>query len=296
MAQTAGDAGRGYVLVTPARNEGKFIRGTIDSMVAQTVPPLRWVIVSDASTDDTDAIVQEYMEHIPWIELVQMPPAGPRDFGGKVRAFNAGYERVRDLDYAFVGNLDADLTFDPDHFEFLLDRFSENPDFGLVGTTYIDIGKEAGDELTRDTQHVPGACQLFRREAFEAIGGYTPLPTGGIDLLAELACRQAGWKSRSYSERSLTHYRPVGTATRSMYASRFNYGYRDYYFGGDPLWQVFRVVNQMRHRPLIIGGLCILAGYVWGHATRKPSPVPPEIRKFRRSEQRARMRRMFGGA
>ncbi len=287
---------RSYVLITPARNEGKFIRGVIDSMVAQTVPPLRWIIVSDASTDDTDDIVQEYMEHTPWIELVQLPQAGPRDFGGKVRAFNAGYDRVRDLDYAFVGNLDGDLTFDPDHFEFLLDRFAENPDHGLMGTTYIDIGKEAGDELTRDTEHVPGACQLFRREAFEAIDGYTPLPTGGIDLLAELACRQAGWKSRSYSERTLTHYRPVGTATRGIYASRFNYGYRDYYFGGDPLWQVFRVFNQFRHRPYIIGGLCILAGYVWGHAMRKPSPVPPKVRKFRRSEQRARMKRMFGGA
>jgi glycosyltransferase involved in cell wall biosynthesis len=292
----AKDQERSYVLITPARNEGKFIRGAIDSMVAQTVSPVRWVIVSDASTDDTDAIVQEYMERFPWIELVQLPQAGPRDFGGKVRAFNAGYDKVRDLDYAFVGNLDGDLTFDDDHFEFLLNRFAENPDHGLMGTTYIDIGGEAGDELTRDKQHVPGACQLFRREAFEAIGGYTPLPTGGIDLLAELACRQAGWKSHAYSERTLTHYRPVGTATRSIYSSRFNYGYRDYYFGGDPLWEVLRVLNQMRHSPMIVGGLCILAGYVWGHVTRKPSPVPEKVRQFRRSEQRERIKRMLGGA
>jgi glycosyltransferase involved in cell wall biosynthesis len=264
-------------------------------MLAQTVPPLRWVIVSDASTDDTDAIVREYTAACDWLELVQLPKAGPRDFGGKVRAFNAGYDRVRHLDYDLIGNLDADLTFDSDYFEFLLDRFEALPDHGLLGTAYVDEGQESTDDWTRDERHVPGACQLFRRACFEAIGGYTPLPTGGVDLLAELSCRRAGWKTRAFGEKVLHHYRPPGTATRSVYSSRFNYGYRDYYFGGDPLWEMLRVVNQLRRPPYVIGGLCILAGYLWGHLARKGSPVPPEIRAFRRSEKRARIKRLFGG-
>jgi len=77
----------------------------------------------------------------PWIELVQLPPAGPRDFGGKVRAINAGYDRVRELDYGFIGNLDADVSFESEYFEFLLYRYAEHPDHGLMGTIYIDIGK-----------------------------------------------------------------------------------------------------------------------------------------------------------
>jgi glycosyltransferase involved in cell wall biosynthesis len=47
-----------YVLVTPARKEAQFIELTIKSMVAQIVRPLKWVIVSDGSTDGTDDIVR----------------------------------------------------------------------------------------------------------------------------------------------------------------------------------------------------------------------------------------------
>jgi len=46
-----------YVLVTAAYNEGKFIEGTIASVVSQELRPARWIIMSKGSPDDTDAIV-----------------------------------------------------------------------------------------------------------------------------------------------------------------------------------------------------------------------------------------------
>jgi len=49
-----------YVLITPAHNEERFIRKTLDSMVAQTCLPERWVIVDDGSTDETAKIVHKY--------------------------------------------------------------------------------------------------------------------------------------------------------------------------------------------------------------------------------------------
>src|ERR1044071_1557800 len=97
-----------YVLVTPARNEAAFIEKTLRAMTAQTAPPLRWVIVSDGSTDGTDELVEKYAAEHPWIELLKMPPRAERHFAGKVHAFNAGYERVKGLDYAVIGNLDGD--------------------------------------------------------------------------------------------------------------------------------------------------------------------------------------------
>lgn len=283
-----------YVLITPARNEGAHIRLTAESMVSQTVTPLRWVVVSDASTDDTDEIISEYAAKHDWIELLRMSEKSGRDFGAKMRAFNAGLERVKDLDYDVIGNLDADLEFEPIYFEYLLNRFEELPEYGLIGTAYVDVGNEFNSSWTHDAKHVPGACQLFRRKCFEQIGGYIALPTGGLDLLAELRCRYHGWKTQAFTEHVLTHMRPAGTATRSILGSRFNYGYRDYYFGSDPLWQAMRILNQMRHKPVIIGGLYIAAGYLYGHIARQPSPVPPEIRAFRRREQRARIKSMFG--
>src|SRR5579862_2938919 len=121
-----------YVLVTPERNEATFIELTIQSVVTHTVAPLRWVIVSDGSTDGTDEIVKRYVAKHTWIELVRMPERKERHFAGKVHAFNAGFARVRDLTYDVIGSLDADITFDPEYFAFLLSKLEKEPRLGLV--------------------------------------------------------------------------------------------------------------------------------------------------------------------
>ena len=149
-----------YVLITPARNEEKFIKKTIQSMIRQTVLPLRWVIVNDGSTDATATIVRRFLEEHPWIELADLPPRKDRNFAGKVYAFNEGLARVRDLEYDIVGNLDADISFDPDHFDFLLRQFAENPRLGVGGTAYT---QENNWDSTHDSfegeNSVHGACQ-----------------------------------------------------------------------------------------------------------------------------------------
>src|SRR5208337_4086242 len=127
-----------YVLITAARDEAEFIELTIKSVASQTVRPLKWIIVSDGSTDGTDTIVSKYAAEYPWIELVRMPERRERHFAGKVHAFNAGYARVRDLDYEVIGNLDGDISFDEDYFSLLLGRLAEDSTLGLVGTPFKD--------------------------------------------------------------------------------------------------------------------------------------------------------------
>src|SRR5262245_47295420 len=121
-----------YVLITPARNEAAFIEKTIESMIHQTIPPMKWVIVDDGSTDHTAEIVGRYLDQHPWIELVRWPQRLDRNFAGKVQAFNAGFERVKCLPYEVIGNLDADISFEKDHFEFLLTKFSQDPSLGVA--------------------------------------------------------------------------------------------------------------------------------------------------------------------
>ena len=119
-----------YVLITPAHNEEPFIEKTIESMIHQTYPPLKWVIVDDGSTDRTPQIVREYLSQYPWIEMIQMPQRRDRSFVGKAGAFKAGSEKLRDLQYEIIGNVDADISFEKDHFEFLARKFSEDLDPG----------------------------------------------------------------------------------------------------------------------------------------------------------------------
>lgn len=281
-----------YVLITPARNEAAFIELTLKSMAAQTVKPLKWVIVSDGSTDRTDEIVRSYLADNPWIELLRLPERQERHFGGKVMAFNAGWERVKGLPYAIIGNLDADISFDSDYFEFLLPKFAENPQLGVAGTPFTE-GKGTYDFRYTSIEHVSGACQLFRRECFDDVGGYVPVKGGGIDHIAVITARMKGWKTRSFPEKVILHHREIGTAQHSTWKARFRTGAQDYALGSHLLWELSRTVYQLRKRPYVTGGLMLLAGYLWSLLRRVARPVSSELVQFRRREQMARLKKYF---
>ncbi len=77
-----------YVLISPCRNEQDYMRETLDSVIAQTVPPALWVIVDDGSTDATPAILAEYAARHDWIRIVRRADRGARSVGpGVVDAF-----------------------------------------------------------------------------------------------------------------------------------------------------------------------------------------------------------------
>lgn len=281
-----------YVLVTPARNEARFIEGTIRSMIAQTWKPLRWVIASDGSTDGTDAIVEKYLPEHPWIELVRLPERKERHFAGKVHCFNAGFERVKDLDYEIIGNLDGDVTFDPDYFEYLLGHFGGDARLGVTGTPFIE-GDETYNYKFASIEHVSGQVQMFRRECFQEIGGYVPIKGGGIDWVAVMTARLKGWKTRTFTDKVFHHHRQMGTGNASQTGAAFKQGKQDYYLGGHPLWQIFRSIFQMKRRPYIVGGICLFFGFFWALATRQPKPVSPELVVFHRRDQMHRLRSLF---
>lgn len=278
-----------YVVVTPARNEARYIESTIKSMVAQTMRPLKWIIVSDGSTDGTDEIVCGYAAAHDWIDLVRMPEHRNREFAAKVSAFNAGYSKLKDMDFTAVAALDADISFGPDYFSFLMSKLVENSKLGLVGTPFTQEG-ETYDYRFSSLEHVSGACQLFRRECFTDIGGYVPVRGGGIDSIAVMTARMKGWKTRTFTERVCYHHRPMGTASAGKLKAHFLLGKQDYYLGGHPLWQLFRGCFQARRKPYLIGGLLLLVGYIWGWMLRLKRPVSGELVRFHRQEQMQRLR------
>lgn len=278
-----------YVVITPARNEVSFIEQAMRSMAAQTVPPLKWVIVSDGSTDGTDDIVKTYINKYSWMELVRMPERAERNFASKVHAFNAGYEQVKNLKFDVIGNLDADVTFDEGYFDYILARFVENPLLGVAGTAYIENSSGTYNYDIVNIEDVSGACQMFRRECFEDIGGYIPIKGGGIDLTAVYTARMKGWKTRTFTDKTFVHHRRRGTGQSKLLASFFRFGKQDYYLGGHPLWEIIRSIYHLKHKPYIVAGFLLFSGYFWAFLKRTERPISNELIAFRRKEQMQRL-------
>ena len=283
-----------YVLITPARNEARYIEKTLDSMVSQTVLPQKWVIVNDGSTDETSNIVSRYLDANPWIQLIDRPIRKERNFAAKVHAFNVGQEAVSSLDYEIIGNLDADVSLDPDHFEFLMQQFANDDQLGVAGTVFREEGYYSETDSFEGQNHVSGQCQIFRRKCFEDIGGYRPNEAGGIDWMAVTTARMKGWKTRSFREKCFFHYRSMGTAERSKLASSFSYGEKDYYLGGSPIWEIFRVAYRMVKKPYIVDGLAIGCGYCWAFVSRQKRPISRDLMRFHRKEQMQKLKFILG--
>lgn len=283
-----------YVLVTPARNEARSIEMTIQSVLAQTVRPLKWVIVSDGSTDGTDEIVKKYSDQCDWLELVRTPERQERNFAGKVFAFNAGWEKVKHLPHEVIASLDADITFDPEYFAFLLEKLAADPSLGLVGTPFKEsASSEIYDYRFVSIEHVSGACQVFRRECFDGIGGYQAVKGGSIDRIAVITARMKGWKTRTFPEKVCMHHREMGTAEVGFIHAKFKFGVKDYTVGNHPLWELFRCFYQMSRRPLLIGGAALIAGYFWAFLKGTNRPVSKELMAFHRREQMQRLKKAF---
>jgi glycosyltransferase involved in cell wall biosynthesis len=270
-----------YVLVTPAKNEAEFIELTIKSVISQTVLPARWVIVSDGSTDGTDDIVNRYAAEHPWIELVRMPERRERHFAGKVNAFNAGYARLKDVPYDVIGGMDGDISFDPQYFAFLLERLAANQRLGLVGTPFKDSSMY--DYRFVSIEHVSGACQLFRRECFEDIGGYRPSKMGGVDHIAVLTARMKGWQTRTFTEKVCLHHRDMGSAVHGVWKAKYKVGALDYALGGHPLWEIFRTAISSRGNRTSSAASC--RWRLRPASVRRANGQSPELVAFRRREQ-----------
>lgn len=279
-----------YLLITPARNEEAFIEKTIRSVISQTVLPQRWVIVNDGSTDGTGQLARRYAALHDWIEVVDMPEHRDRSFAAKVHCFNAGYANAKALDHEVVGNLDADISFERDHLEFLLQRFAEDPKLGVAGTIFKEEGYSSETDSFEGESHVSGQCQLFRRQCFEDIGGYVPHKAGGIDWIAVTTARMRGWKTRSFREKSFFHHRHLGTAERSKLASSFSYGEKDYYLGNHPVWELFRVAYRMSKRPYLVDGLALGLGYASAGVRRIDRAVSDELMRFHRREEMRKLK------
>lgn len=280
-----------YAIITPAHNEEAYIGRTIESLIAQTHRPVKWIIVNDASRDRTGEIVGRYAAEHPFIHLVNVERPSGRHFGNKARAFHRGLGEIGEWDFDFIGNLDADISLEPTYFEDLLHEFEKDARLGIGGgmvASHIN-GKFISQEVALDS--VAGAVQLFRPACFKEIGGYMSLPHGGIDTAAEIIARMKGWKVRTFPHLEVQEHRQTGTALTSPWMARIKEGRRFYSLGYGFLFYCARCMYRSMERPRVVGSILALLGYLGAWMKGERIALPPEVVHHLRAEQRARLLR-----
>lgn len=277
-----------YSVITPVKDEAKYIEKTIASMIAQTIKPQEWVIVNDGSSDGTEAIVARWVDEHPWIRLVNRSDRGTRQRGkGVIEAFNVGYAALS-KPFEYIVKLDGDVSFQEDYFESLLNEFDSDPQLGIAGGGVYEQPDGETWILHTTQDHVRGATKVYRRTCFEEIGGLAP--SMGWDGIDEWKALSQGWKVISFQEYPLYHYRFTGAAT-GFVKSFYEQGNGAYRMGYHPLYIIARSLRRMADRPYVIGGLAMLSGYVVGFIRQDDKLADKSVVNFIRQTQ---MRKLFG--
>jgi poly-beta-1,6-N-acetyl-D-glucosamine synthase len=278
---------RRYVLISPCRDEAKHMRRTLDTVAAQTVPPARWVVIDDGSTDATPAILQEYARKLPYLTVVRRPDRGRRSVGsGVIEAFYAGLETIDLDDYSYLCKLDLDLVLPPRYFELLMARMEANPRLGTTsGKPYFHtqtrrlLPETIGDEMS------VGASKFYRTECFREIGGFVrQVMWDGIDCHR---CRMRGWIAESCDDEELRflHLRPMGSSQKGLWAGRVRGGFGHYFMGTAPLFLLAVAFFRLLKSPALYGSVAILWGYFSSAARGVARYDDPEFRRFLRRYQ-----------
>jgi poly-beta-1,6-N-acetyl-D-glucosamine synthase len=282
-----------YALMTAAHNEVGFIGQTIESVLAQTILPVIWVIVSDRSTDGTDEIVASYCREHSFLRLIRLDENVGRGTIAKVNALTAAYKEIQHYSHDFIGNLDADVTFGPTYFEDLIRCFRYQRSLGIAGGMICE--RQDGEfrpRLSNSVTSVAHAAQIVRRECYEQIGGYIALEFGGEDWYAEIRARRKGWEARSFPELQVMHHRFTG-GSDSIFKPRFREGRMDFSVGSHPLFELIKCARRIPERPFLIGAMARLTGFFACYFDKSPRLVSPEIVDFLQEEQIGRIRRLL---
>ncbi len=279
-----------YVLITAAHNEGARIRETIESVLAQSMRPTQWSIVSDNSEDNTDEIIQEYSEVYRFITFGRISRKDGRSFGAKVRALQLAHSLLEGTSFRFIGNLDADITLPSDYYEVLLARMRGDKCLGIVSGAINEMskGKFAPRTLNSESS-VAHAAQIVRLECYEAIGGYAILEYGGEDWHAQISACMKGWKVHTYADLPVLHHRATGRESGALFKRFFRQGQMDYSMGSYPPFEFLKCLRRIAAPPLLIGSVLRLCGFAWPYLKGEQTPVAPDFVKLLRAEQRKRL-------
>jgi poly-beta-1,6-N-acetyl-D-glucosamine synthase len=273
-----------YVVITPVRNEEQNLRVVADVLAAQTVRPNRWLIADNGSTDSTRDTARELAARHSWIAALDTGTDGELMRGAPiVRAFHSALEQL-DFEPDVVVKLDADITFEPDHFERLLAEFERDPALGIAG----GMGYERADDGVWRQRHgtgagVWGANRGYRWACLQEI---RPLEERmGWDTLDLIKAQVHGWETRVIRELPFRHHRVEGKRDGSRFRTWAIQGGAAQYMGYRPSYMLVRAFYRALQEPAALG---LLWGYLVPVLRREPSCADGDLRAHIRRAQSLR--------
>jgi len=287
------------LVVSPVRNEAAHIERVVRSVAAQELPPARWIVVDDASDDDTLEILRRLELDVPFLDVFEsgaLPEVVPDRLARAAapRTFNCGLAAAGDWrDYTHVMKLDGDVELRPDYFSELMRRFEADPALGLAGGMLEEPIEGGGFRRIQIPRvHVHGALKLYTRECFAAIGGVQERL--GWDTIDGTYARMRGFDTHSFPELVCIHHRPIGSADGTL-RGRARHGECAYIAHQTTPWVLLRAVKYSRQRPRVASGASFLYGYARAAATGVERVPDPDYRRFARRELRSRMLEPLNG-
>lgn len=281
-----------FILISPVYNEERFIEQLMQSVIAQTVRPKKWIIIDDGSTDGTGEAIREYENRYDFIIYHRLERTNIKSYyHSKTEAFLTAYEMIKHVDHDFVACLDADLALEPTYYENVLREFQLDPKLGIASGIYINKVNGRFENVVRDSSSTPGGLQVFRRECYESIGGYKPLLYGGEDALADIMARMLGWHTRSFPKYETVHHRLIGVrGGTTALKGKFTQGLAEYYIGTHPIFMLAKSLRRLfMERPYVSASVARLSGFLQGCLRRDDRDVCDEIKKYVRKEQLSRL-------
>lgn len=282
------------LIVSPVRNEARHIERVARALAGQDVPPERWIVVDDASTDGTRELLDRISADLPFVEVHDAPTSahqGARDRLARAAAprnFTFGVHCADLSAYTHVMKLDGDIELPPHYFRRLLERFDADPRLGLAGGVIVEPTPTGGMRRIRIPRyHVHGALKCYTRECFDAIGGVQERL--GWDTIDETYARMHGFETVSFEDLVCIHHRPLASADGKL-RGRARHGECAYIVHYPPTWVALRAVKVgWRQPPAGISGIAFLYGYCRAVARRVDRVADREYRTFTHRELRQRM-------
>ncbi len=269
-----------YFIITPTKNEGKYISITIESVLNQTIKPIKWFIINDYSTDNTKKIIKKYQKKHSWIKLIDSKQKKKWDPGGKqIKMFYEAYNQIKNSNWNFIVKLDADMKFEKNYFEKLFLEFEKNKKLGVTSGKY---------EIKQKSYHTIGGSKIYRKNCFiEEI----LVPLLSWDSIDEIIAEMNGWEVMCF-DIPIIHLKKEGSIDGQL-KRRFYEGLGHYVKKSSPVYVIFRGTKKLTQKPRFISSFAFILGYISGFLSKKERYNNDEFTKFLRKKEIERIKKLI---